>query len=468
MKKTIYTSIALMGLPLISNLNAQENQRPNILIIIADDCTYSELPLYGGKNVKTPEIDKFASEGLTFNKAYVSMSMSTPCRTELYTGYQPVKNGVCWNHSQARKGTKSIVQYLGEYGYRTGIAGKVDVRPREVFPFEMVEGLERKCTSKTAKYDETDMKEFMSRNSKQPFCLVVGLITPHVPWTVGDPSHFDPKTLKLPPYLADTKVTRESYTKYLAEIEVLDQQVGKTLRALNETGNENNTIVIFTSEQGAQLPFCKWTNFDNGVHTALIARWKGVTKAGVRTNALIQYCDVLPTLLDAVGDKANRNFDGSSFLPVIKGEKESHRKYAYFMHNNIPEGPSYPIRSITDGQYHYIRNLDNSKIFIQKFIMGADDSNDYWKSWMFNSTNDRTNNLINSYMIRPAEQLYDLANDKYEQNNLAGKEQFASKQLELSNELDKQMKKSGDPGKQLDTNQEFNAQKKGEHFVIKK
>ena len=100
------------------------------------------------------------------------MSMCTPSRSELYTGLQPVANGVCWNHAQARQGTQSIVQYLEKIGYRTGIAGKTHINPKEVFPFEMVPGVERNCVSVTAKYDPAGMKEFITRDSNQPFCLV--------------------------------------------------------------------------------------------------------------------------------------------------------------------------------------------------------------------------------------------------------------------------------------------------------
>ena len=122
----------------VTELYATTEQNPNILIIIADDCTHSDLPLYGGKNVKTPHIDQLASQGMTFNNAFVTMSMCVPCRAELYTGLQPVSSGVCWNHAIARTGTQSIVQHLGELDYRVGIAGKVHADPRSVYPFEMV------------------------------------------------------------------------------------------------------------------------------------------------------------------------------------------------------------------------------------------------------------------------------------------------------------------------------------------
>ncbi|MCG8310641.1 MAG: sulfatase [Cytophagales bacterium] len=440
---------------------------PNMLIIMADDCTYSDLPLYGGVNVKTPQIDKLATEGITFNKAYVTMSMCVPCRAELYTGMQPARNGVCWNHSIARTGLKSIVQHLGDFGYRTGIAGKIHAKPKDVFPFELVDGVERDCVSETAKYDKEGLRAFMVKDREQPFCLITALVVPHIPWTVGDPSHFDPDNLALPPYLADTKETREEFTRYLAEIEVLDQQVGATLRLLEEEGIEDNTIVIFTSEQGAQFPFCKWTNWDNGVHTGFIVRWPGKIKANTRTDALIQYADVLPTLLEAVGGEAYDGMDGSSFLQVLHGTKETHRDFAYFVHNNVPEGPSYPIRSVTDGKYHYIRNLSSDKLYIEKHLMGRMPINPYWDSWIFESTNnEQTLDLVTRYMNRPPQELYDTRNDPNELENLIDDEKLKGVKRKLSAALDRWMASQGDPGAEIDSFEALNKARKGDHFTI--
>ncbi len=444
------------------------NGFPNILIIMADDCTYSDLPLYGGENVKTPQIDKLAVQGMTFKRAFVTMSMCVPCRAELYTGLQPVSSGVCWNHSIARTGTTSIVQYLGDIGYRVGIAGKVHADPREVYPFEMVEGVERNCVSETAEYNAAGLKEFMARDEEQPFCLVAALVVPHIPWTVGDPSHFNPETLNLPPYLADTKETRQEFAKYLAEIEVLDKQVGETLDLLDELEIAENTIVIFTSEQGAQLPFCKWTNWNNGVHTGFIVRWPGKVKNGSRTDAIIQYNDVLPTILDALEYNQETNFDGTSFLPVLLGEKDTHREYAYFMHNNVPEGPPYPIRSVTDGTYHYIRNLSPEKLYIERHLMARMPLNKYWPSWIFDASDDpEILDLATRYQKRPAEELYNLIDDSDEMNNLANLKKNKSIQKKLSKELDDWMEEQGDPGAKIDSYEELNNARNSEHFKHK-
>ncbi|MCK0137021.1 sulfatase [Arenibacter sp. S6351L] len=426
-----------LGLQIKNSVEYGQGPQPNILIIIADDCTFSDLTIYGGRNVDTPNIDLLASESLVFNRAYLSMAMCAPSRAELFTGKYPQNNGVAYNHGKAKKNIKSIVQYLAPLGYRTGIAGKIHLEPKSVFPFEKVEGLERNCVAKTAEFDSAGMEEFIARDNG-PFCLVTSLVVPHAPWTVGDATHFNKEQLILPSYMADTPETRENYSRYLAEIEVLDEQVGMTLQMLKKSGKADNTIVIFTTEQGSKFPFNKWTNYDMGVHTGFIVCWPGKTPQGKRTDALIQYADVLPTLLDAAGGQLNeKDFDGSSFLGVIKDNVSKHRKFAYGMHNNIPEGPPYPIRSITDGNWHYIKNIESESIYVLKHLMGTTRTSDYWSSWLYESTsNEHTLILVNRYLKRPAEELYHTSEDPFEQNNLAENSRYQELKLKLSQELE--------------------------------
>ncbi len=440
-------------------------KQPNILIIMADDCTYTDLPVYGGTNLKLPNIENLANNGVVFNKAFLSMSMCVPCRAELHTGRYPMSNGVCWNHVNARSDIKGTGQYLKPLGYRVGLAGKLHLNPLPIYQFEMVEGVERNCTSPTADFNSSEIESFIKRDKSQPFFLTVAFTMPHCPWTVGDPSHFDPKTVKLPEHIADTKESRVEFCKYLAEIEELDNQMGKVLDVLEKSGEAENTVILFTSEQGAQWPGCKWTNWNTGVHTGFIVKWPNVVPAGKRTDAMIQYCDVLPTILEIAGDQSvKKEFDGHSFLPVLKGKTDKHRDYAYFMHNNIPEGPAYPIRAISDGTFNYIRNLQPEKLYILKWIMGQTNSERYWPSWMFESTNnEHTNFLVNRYLHRPAEELYNSVTDPGNMHNLIADEKLAATKQRLSAALDSWIKEQKDPGIILDTWEYQKAASQGKH-----
>lgn len=447
--------------------------KPNILLIMADDCTFSDLPVYGGENALTPNLDQFAKESLVFNRAYLTEAMCQPCRAELYTGQYPMRNGCAWNHSASRPETKSLPHHLKPLGYRVGIAGKVHVQPAPAFPFDKVGGFDPSCTrAPTQSHDLAEVSEYMSRPGDEPFCLVVALVEPHVPWVMGDRSQYPPKKLKLPPHLADTPKTREDFGAYLAEITYMDGQVGEILAALEAGGKKDDTLVLFTSEQGAQFPGGKWTNWDIGLHTALMARWPGKVAPGERTDAIVQYADVVPTLIELAGGDPARSpvkLDGESFAPVLRGEATEHRRYAFGCHNNIPEGPAYPIRTVTDGEYRYIRNLTPDEIYIEKHLMGlmggATVHNPYWPTWLATAWDTpRTYNLVKRYMHRPAEELYHTAYDKAEMTNLANDPKFAGIKAKLSAELDAWLEQQGDPGIPQDTDEAHGAAKNGRHL----
>lgn len=427
---------------------------PNILIIMADDCTYTDLPINGGKNAKTPHINALAKQGLVFEQAYLGMAMCGPCRAELYTGCYPLRNGCAWNHGTARSTTKSLPHYLGQLGYRVGLAGKQHIKPRTSYPFEYVSGFDANCVrSPTRPHDLSGAKSFITRDQNQPFCLVVALTEPHVPWVMGDASQYPPKKLALPPNFADTLETRRSFSNYLAEITYMDSQVGELLHLLDETNNRDKTLVLFTSEQGAQFPGNKWTNWDGGLHTSLVARWPGKITPDKRTTALVQYADVIPTLLDIAGSTPDSTkFDGTSFSKVLLGESQTHREFAYGMHNNYPEGPAYPIRSITNGQWRYIRNLTPEATYIEKHLMGKTIHNSYWQSWIWTATEKpRSRQLVERYLHRPAEELYQTSQDRYELTNLAKHPSYAEIRKKLSDALDAQLADQKDPGIPLDT-----------------
>ena len=445
--------------------------KPNILVIIADDCTHNDLPLFGGQNAKTPRIDAFAKQGLVFNKAYVSEAMCQPCRSEMYSGQHPIRNGAAWNHSGSRLDTKTLPHFMEDLGYRVGLAGKVHVTPKAVFPFERVEGFDISCVRSPTKEHETNsIEQFMTRDVDEPFCLVVALVEPHVPWVMGDRSQYPDDKIKLPPYMVDTPTTRDAYARYLAEITYMDGQVGEILDTLESTGKANETLVLFTSEQGAQIPGCKWTNWDNGLHTALIARWPGRIDAGYRTDGIVQYADFAPTFVElAGGDAGDHNFDGTSFLGTLFDCKKPHRSFAYGVHNNIPEGPAYPIRTVTNGEFRYIRNLSPDEIYIEKHLMGVKGNgalnNPYWSTWVFESgQTEEAEAIVKRYIKRPAEELYRTSEDPFELTNLVGDPRYAAIKEELSRELDLWMHDQNDPGIPMDTREAHTAAKKGKHI----
>lgn len=442
-RSALKLSTALLLATIWQGLNSAEPvMRPNFLFILADDVTYNTIGCYGGSDAKTPAIDKLASEGIRFTRAYAATSMCAPFRAELYTGLYPVRNGVSWNHSQARRGTKSICHYLSAQGYRVGLAGKKHADPASVFPFEEVGNFPA----------GEGVREFITR-SPEPFCLFLCSNNAHAPWTTGDPSHFNEDNITLAPVQHDNARTREVMTRYLAEVEDLDREVGEILDLLDNTGKADNTLVMFSSEQGWALGFAKWSNWDLGLRTALLARWPGKIRAGTVSNALIQVADIVPTFLETAGvEQMPEPLDGRSFSRYLLGADQPMREYVYGIHNNVPEGPPYPIRSIRDKNFHYILNLRPEETYHVSYAEAGNSRLVWWLALKeaTEEGDEKAAALLVKWHTRPAEELYKVDDDPYETNNLASDPGYSEIKARLRAELMRWMDEQGDTGAEMD------------------
>lgn len=422
---------------------ADSQKQPNFVFILADDLTYNLLGCYGGVDAETPRIDALASEGMRFTRAYSAMAMCAPFRAELYTGLYPVRNGVAWNHSSAKPGTKSVVHYLQEQGYRVGLSGKKHASPESTFPFEVLKGFptgER-------------VREFMTRDADQPYCLFLCSNNAHAAWTTGDSSRFDPDAITLNPLQYDTPALREVMTRYLAEVEDFDRETGEILDLLDRVDQKDETLVMLSSEQGWALGFAKWSNWDLGVHTGLIARWPGKIEAGSVSNALVQMADVLPTFLEAAGAEILLGqFDGLSFYRHLRGQDQPLREFIYGVHNNVPEGNPYPIRSIRNDEYHYLMNLTPEASYHEKHVMLMDSRLTWWPELKKAEAKGDLEAiaLLKKFHRRPAEELYKVDEDIYETNNLASNPEYEEIKKALRTELKRWMEVQGDLGAAMD------------------
>ncbi|MDR1865831.1 MAG: sulfatase [Bacteroidales bacterium] len=433
-----------------SKLPAQTAERPNIVVIMADDLASHEIGCYGGKNIATPNIDRIAREGVRFTNCFASCTMSVPIRASMYTGLYPARHGVYQNHKSSYPHIKSITHYLPEAGYRVWRTGKTHTTPRAVYQFEDIAGFEPNCVKQTADYTTDTLRKYIL-NEKQPFCLFVCSTLPHAPWTVGNPSDIDPDKLILPPHLIDSKPFRNIYRKYLAEVKVLDEQVGAVLKMLEETGRLDNTLIMFLGEQGAQFPGGKWTCWDYGQSSALIVRYPQQIKAGTTSQAIVQYEDILPTLVEFAGGKPIKDIDGQSFLPAVFGKEKEHRQWAYGIHNNIPEGTAYPVRSIRDKRYKLIINLTPEAAYFEKHLMNVNNPVGVWKTWLESAKTDaHAQAMIERYVHRPAIEFYDVQTDPWELNNLASDKQYAKRIADMEQQLKTWMLQQGDTGAAMD------------------
>ncbi len=442
MKNNQLLLLTVAGAALSALSVTAQAKRPNIVLVIADDCRRGDLGCYGSPDAVTPNIDRLASEGLKFTRFFQATAMSSPTRHCLLTGLYPVKSGAYPNHTFIKDGVKTLPYYLKNAGYRVALQGKRHIAPLEAFPFEYLSGDYKNLNI-------PDLESFIAEVTEkdQPFFLYLASNDPHSPWTRGDRSLFDAGKLTLPPTLVDTKELRENYVNYLAEINQLDTDVGKVDALLKKYRLDENTIFIFTSEQGHQFPFGKWTCYDAGLQTGFIVRWQGVTTPGAITDALCEYVDVTPTLLDIAGAPDPGNFDGKSFLPVIKGKKKKFKEYVFGAQTTrgIANGsPYYGIRSVRNERYSYILNLTPEAAF-KNIITREKDP--VWASWEKKAQTDSfARQQVSRYQYRPAEELYDVVNDPYQLHNLAGDKRYASEVKKLRRRLLKWMELQGDRG----------------------
>lgn len=429
-----------------------EAARPSVLLFVADDMTWRDCQPYGNDEVETPHLAKLASQGMKFHACFTSTAMCAPTRAQLYTGLFPIRNGAYPNHSAVREGTRSLPHHFKSLGYRVGLIGKTHFKPARSFPFELLGG-------KGGASDTKTIAEFVHRDSEQPYFLVVASNQPHSPWTLGPKNKYRPDRLTIPPCLEDTPATREGLAKYYAEIEYLDGQVGDCMDIVDRSGRADNTIFVFTSEQGSSFPFAKWTCYDLGLKTGLIVRWPRRVSPGSENSAMVQYVDLLPTLLEAAdADPATfhtgrpdapdggHGFDGTSFLSVLLGRKPTHREYVFGAHTTrgiINGSMSYPIRSVRSSRLKYIQNLSHQEAFSNVNTRDGGGGG-VWQSWL--DGDDRSLARAKFYTHRPPEELYDLEKDPFELHNVIADPSLAPQVQVLRKQLNDWMKQQKDRG----------------------
>ncbi len=415
---------------------------PNVLLVIADDMYHGDCGPHGSDQVRTPSFDRLAREGMRFSSAFTSTAMCAPTRQQLYTGLFPVRNGAYPNHSRVHDGTLSLVHHLEALGYRVGLAGKSHIKPRASFPFE-------KVGKKGLDFDA--IAEFITRDPEQPYCLVVASNEPHSPWSKGDASAYPPGSIEVPPYLVDTPETRDALSRYYAEVTYLDGQVARCLDLVEQSGAAERTIFVFTSEQGSGFPFGgKWTCYDSGLRTVFLVRWPERVRAGSATDAMIQYVDFVPTIVEAAGGVIPADLDGRSFLAVLEGERDEHRDHVYGVHTTrgIHSGSEcYPIRSIRSQRFKYVWNLNHEVAFDNVCTDPKRELGGIFTSWQVAGESDPAIAArARAYRHRPAEELYDVLADPHELHDLAGDPAYRELMDDLRAKLLAWMEQQGDEG----------------------
>jgi arylsulfatase A-like enzyme len=378
---------------------------------------------------------------MRFDLAFAASPTCTPSRSSIYTGLFPFRNGAHANHSIVHDHVKSIPAYLQALGYRVVLAGKSHIGPRERFPFEYLENSNIMPPGKKhvlwTDLNLDAVSTLLERHDRdRPLCLLVCSHSPHVYWP--DNNGYDPAAITLPPYLLDTPATRAARCRYYTDVSWMDRQVGQVLKAIERHGYADHTLFIYTADQGAQWPFAKWNLYDTGIRVPLLIRWPGRVVPGTHTKALVSLVDLLPTIVEAAGAVPPPDLDGQSFLPVLRGTRVTHWREVYATHTGDKEMNRSPMRCVRTDRYKYILNLAPQTPYTTHISKGAPpDGRDYWESWLrLTETDHHARTLGDRYERRPAEELYDLYADPFEQNNLANAAAHAGLLTELRHRLE--------------------------------
>ncbi len=422
---------------------------PDLVVFLTDDQGQLDSTPYGGQGIRTPNMQRLADAGMTFTRAYVASPSCAPSSAALLTGLMPARNGAEANHSKPRAELKKWPAYLKELGYEVVAFGKVSHYKHTAdygFDHFSDDGFHQHQSITNA----IAWLKARPHAGAKPLCLMIGSNWPHVPWP-EETAGYDPANLPVPAGSIDTPTTRACRAKYAAAVTRADTDLGLVMAAAREH-LPKEALMLFTPDHGAQWPFGKWNLYEFGVAVPLIIAWPGVVMSGTRTDAMVQWVDLLPTLLEAVGGKAPPDIDGRSFLPVLRGQTTKHRDRIFTTHANDNRFNVYPARAVRDERWKYIRNLHPEFAFTTHIdlVAGRLGQRDFFSTWETASQSDpQAAAILKRYHARPAEELYDLATDPTEQGNLAADSRHAPQLAALRADLDAWMKLQGDQQKQF-------------------
>jgi N-sulfoglucosamine sulfohydrolase len=427
-------------------------QRPNIVLVIADDWSFPHASIYGDRAVRTPNFDRIAREGARFTHAFAAAPSCTPSRAALLTGqavHRLEEGGNLWGFLP-----RSHVVYpdlLEQRGYVVGFTGK-GWGPGRFEPG----GRERNPAGPQFK----SFDEFLQRRTTgTPFCFWVGSTDPHRPYEAGTGAKLGvpPEAVRLPEFLPDEAAVRSDLLDYYFEVERFDRDLGAIVERLERAGELDNTIIIVTSDNGMPFPRAKATVYDGGARVPLAIRWPARVKGGTVIDAFVSLADLAPTMLESAGEKPPAAMTGRTLLPLLRGESQAGRDRVFIereRHANVRRGDlSYPARAIRTNDYLYIRNFRPDRWPAgdpeQYFAVGpfGDIDGGPSKSLLLDRRQDST---IAKYFElatakRPADELYDLRRDPHQLTNVAGRPEHRAGQQRLRAELDRWMRETADP-----------------------
>jgi len=451
-KNLIYFLISPAALMMSGIAIGQSVEKPNILMIVADDHGTDAIGCYGNPVIKTPALDALAKDGIRFTNAYCTAASCSPSRSVILTGIQNHANGQYgleheFHHFSALNSVKSLPVFLSESGYQTIRVGKFHIAPEQVFRFDQAlsPGAANDNNSiGRSSIQMADMCEQVFQNREKPFFLYFAVDDPHrnLPFdSWPDPNSFgnkeggypqekivkyEPESVIVPYFLPDLKKTREELAQYYQSVSRLDQGVARLISLLKKNGLYDNTLIIYISDNGIAFPGAKTTLYDAGIKLPCIIKLPEQKNKDQVSVAMISWVDLTPTILDfAQASPGKSIFHGKSFKPILDDPRNnsiSGWDEVFASHSLHEVTMYYPMRMVRDRKYKLIWNIAYGLDFPVAWDLYESAT---WKGLMEQDEKYLGKRRVENFIKRKEFELYDIVNDPEELVNLAGNPEFA-------------------------------------------
>ncbi|MDH7975323.1 sulfatase [Sphingomonas sp. AR_OL41] len=434
-------------------------RRPNILFILADDWGWESARPIDPANAVMPNFARVKREGMSFPNAFAAAPSCTASRGAILSGQWPWRLREGANLQGALpQGIPLYTELLAQAGYHVGSTrkgwgpGSIEATGRVINP-----------AGKTYASFDTFLA---ARNANAPFCFWFGSNDPHRPFEKGKgvANGIDPASVDVPPYLPDTPTVRSDIADYRYALERIDREFGELLARLERDGELDNTLIVYTGDNGWAFPRAKATLFDAGWHVPLAIMWNGQIRAGTESKALVSLIDLAATFLDVAGVPQPKAMTALSLMGVLRGQRATHRRYVLggterHMDGRTLPGQGYPARAIRTDRHLFIRNFRPERWPAgdpeRRPVTAADVENDIWAAFADIDKGPAkaeiaTNPAYAKYREmatgkRPARMLYDVVRDPDEFTNLAGDAAQRNVMIELEARLMAELRVTGDP-----------------------
>ena len=480
-KFVLFSGIFTSVIPIVNAKTTNEGKnadKPNIILFVADDHGKEALGCYGNPIIKTPNLDNLAKNGVLFSNAYCTSASSTASRSVILTGkygHATASYGHThdYHHFSTYDNVLSLPVILKNAGYFTARIGKYHVAPEKVYSFESMIPANPRSTLEMA-----DKCQNVFKNTK-PFFLYFCTDDPHrhnTPKTWNLPNSFGnlpngypgenkviykPEDVIVPNFLPDTKECREELAEYYQSVSRIDQGFGRLMQHLNESGKAKNTIVIYISDNGIAFPGAKTTLYDPGMHLPCIVKDPRINAKGIVNNAMINWADLTPTILDMTGaDISKYKFHGRSFKNVLAETNLKGWDVNYASHTFHEITMYYPMRVVQNRQYKLIWNI----AWRLEYPFASDLwISSTWQSIFRNKVEIYGKRKVKDYLFRTEFELFDMVKDPDEINNLAERNEFSAVLNEMKQQLKDFQKNTSDPW-YIIWNNDSNLQGSGVHL----